>query len=112
MNTQKIIDAIPNYLDELKKLDYCKNTLSINHWILYKFKDYCLKNDLKKIERKEIKKFYLESFNIDIDNLSLDTTKKENNLLMIEIKAGEFSFVLVYRAKRFIISNFAFNKNF
>lgn len=40
------------------------------------------------------------------------TTKKENNLLMTEIKAGEVSFVLGHRAKRFIISNFAFNKNF
>ena len=57
MNTKKLMDKIPYYLNYLSKVDYCKFIIDTNISIINRFQDYCLNNNLKYVDLEVIEEF-------------------------------------------------------
>lgn len=65
MDTQKLLDAIPNYLKYLSDIGYCKTIIDANKSVINRFKPYCLNNCLKNIDSEVIEKICIDILKID-----------------------------------------------
>ena len=56
MDTQKLLETIPSYLEYLNNIGYCKNLIEANKSAINKLTTYCLNNNLKNIDLEVIEK--------------------------------------------------------
>ncbi len=70
MNTKDYINFIPIFMEKLKKDGISEQVRNNNQWVLNHFKKYCLNNNIESINMDIIRKFYLEQYDIDIDNIT------------------------------------------
>lgn len=58
MNTQKIMESIPDYLEYLSNIGYSKFIINTNVSVTNRFKSYCLSENVKNIDSEVINNFY------------------------------------------------------
>lgn len=65
MDTQKFLEAIPEYLEYLNNIGYCKCIIAANMHMTNKLTSYCLNNKLKTIDMEVMEKFSIEILKVN-----------------------------------------------